>query len=67
MAAESVSASSGRCAVRPDFQHELVVVGAAADAGVVHGVLDAAHGREQRVDRNQADFWSVFLFHSAGQ
>ena len=43
-------------AVRPDLDHELFIVRAAADAGVVHGVLHAADGGKQRIDRDQADF-----------
>ena len=42
-------------AVGLDVERELVVVGALADAGLLDRVGDAAHGREDRVDRDDAD------------
>src|SRR5215210_9167408 len=42
-------------AVGLDVERELVVVGALADAGLLDRVRDAAHGREDRVDRDDAD------------
>ena len=47
-------------AIGPDFDHELVVIGALADARVFNGVADAADRGEQRVNRNDAD--GLFLF-----
>src|SRR5260221_1692883 len=38
-----------------DVERELVLVGALPDAGGLHLVGDAAHRREDRVDRNHAD------------
>src|SRR3954453_18627003 len=38
-----------------DVERELVVVGALADAGLLDRVSDAADGREDRVDRDDAD------------
>src|SRR4051812_39649233 len=42
-------------AVGLDVERELVVVGALADAGLLDRVGDAADGREDRVDRDDAD------------
>src|SRR3954454_21906636 len=42
-------------AVGLDVQRQLVEVRALADAGLLDAVGDAAHGREDRVDRNHAD------------
>ena len=42
-------------AVGRDVERELVVVGALTDAGGLDLVGDAAHGREDRVDRDHAD------------
>src|SRR5437764_15471557 len=42
-------------AVGRDVQGELVVVGALTDAGRLHLVRNAAHRREDRVDRDDAD------------
>ncbi len=42
-------------AVGLDVERELVEVGLLPDAGLLDGVGDAAHGREDRVDRDHAD------------
>jgi hypothetical protein len=42
-------------AVGPDVEHQLVVVGVLADAGVFDGVLDAGDRAVDRVDRDDAD------------
>ena len=48
-------------AVGPDFEDQAVVIGALADAGVFDGVTHAGHGREEGVDRNDADGLIGFL------
>ena len=51
-------ASRGASAVGRDVELQLVVVGALADAGGLDLVRHAPHGREDRVDRDDADVCS---------
>ena len=58
----------GDAAVGPDFEDQLVVIGALADAGVLHRVFDAGDGRENRVDRDDADrLVGMFVFVAGGE
>ena len=56
----------GDAAVGPDLEDQLVVVGDLADAGVLHRVLDQAHGREEGIDRDDADRLLLLLVLLAG-
>jgi len=42
-------------AIGPHFQDQFVVIGALADACVFHRVLYLPDGREERIDRDDAD------------
>ena len=45
----------GQAAIGPDFEDELVVIGALTDAGVFDRVFHAGHRRENGIDRDQTD------------